>query len=142
MLENPPLATDTRNLSRMAPLGVGLAGFHPGRFSEAQSLEIAAGMEEARQMSLTLYELEPKGAMFLTSNSINRYTIGDRTPGLARDNSGGLEIWISRGDPGAGRSANWLPAPAQGPFVLILRTYLPRAALISQRYVPPSVEKL
>ena len=56
--------------------------------------------------------------------------------------SSDLDLWISRADPGGARSANWLPAPAQGPFIVILRTYLPRPELIAQRYVPPKIEKI
>jgi len=91
--------------------------------------------------SLTMYELEPNGALFLAQNNINRYSIGDRTPGISRDSDGGLTIWISRSDPSNDQSTNWLPAPAKGPFVIIMRTYMPRADLVMQRYIPPAVEK-
>ncbi len=91
--------------------------------------------------SLTMYAAESSGGLFLTPNAIDRYTVGDRTPGLAKNEDGSLDIWIARMDPGSGRSANWLPAPAHGPFVPILRTYLPREELITQRYVPPPVER-
>ena len=89
--------------------------------------------------SLTLYAATSEGQLFLTDNPIGRYSIGDRTPGLVRDANGALTIWISRTDPGAERRANWLPAPAQGPFALTLRAYLPRPALVSHAYVPPPV---
>jgi hypothetical protein len=92
--------------------------------------------------SLTMYAAEPNGALFLAGNSINRYTIGDRTLGLAFDADGSLDLWISRTDPGGARTANWLPAPANGPFITILRAYLPREELVTQRYVPPAIEKL
>jgi hypothetical protein len=89
--------------------------------------------------SLTLYEATSEGQLFLTENPIGRYSIGDRTAGLVRDADGALTVWISRTDPGAERRANWLPAPAQGPFALTLRAYLPRPALVSHAYVPPPV---
>jgi hypothetical protein len=89
--------------------------------------------------SLTMYEATSEGQLFLTDNPIGRYSIGDRTPGLVRDADGALTVWISRADPGAERRANWLPAPAQGPFALTLRAYLPRPALVSHAYVPPPV---
>jgi len=89
--------------------------------------------------SLTMYEALPDGHLFLTSNPIGRYSIGNRTQGLARDADGGLTVWISRTDPGAERRANWLPAPATGPFALILRAYLPRPEMLSLTYVPPPV---
>jgi hypothetical protein len=92
--------------------------------------------------SLTLYEATPEGQFFLTANPINRYSIGDRTPGLTRGPNGLLDIWISRTDPGVARAANWLPAPAKGPFAMILRAYLPKPALLSHAYVPPPVIKI
>jgi hypothetical protein len=92
--------------------------------------------------SLTMYAAEANGSLFLAENPIGRYTIGDRTPGLSLGADGALEIWISRNDPGEARRANWLPAPANGPFVLILRTYMPREQLVAQRYIPPAIERV
>ena len=92
--------------------------------------------------SLTMYQTEANGALFLTPNSIDRYTIGDRTPGLVYGEDGSLDIWIARSDPGTGRSANWLPAPAAGPFMMILRCYLPQQDIVAQIYTPPSVERV
>jgi len=92
--------------------------------------------------SITMYALESNGSLFVTSNPIDRYTIGDRTPGLVREADGALTIWIDRVDPGPERASNWLPAPAKGPFVMILRAYLPKADLVMQRYIPPTVEKI
>ena len=47
---------------------------------------------------------------------------------------------VTRTDPGEGRTGNWLPAPASGPFMVILRAYLPEAPIVSQTYVPPKIE--
>jgi hypothetical protein len=67
-------------------------------------------------------------------------SIGDRTEGLAYEPGGALDIWIGRTDPGGARTANWLPAPRQGPFALTLRAYLPRPALLNGAYkLPPIV---
>lgn len=84
--------------------------------------------------SLSMYEATEAGQFFFTENPIGRYAIGDRTPGLQRGPNGEIEIWISRGDPGGAKSANWLPAPATGPFRMSLRAYLPRPALLEGRY--------
>jgi hypothetical protein len=92
--------------------------------------------------SLTMYEATPQGQFFLTENALSRYAIGDRTPGLVRDAAGGLDIWIGREDPGGARSSNWLPAPAQGPFALTLRAYLPKAELLDGRYRLPALSAL
>jgi hypothetical protein len=90
--------------------------------------------------SLSMYEATPDGQFFFTQNPINRYAIGDRTPGIVKAASGGLDIFIGRTDPGGEKSANWLPAPAKGPFAMVLRTYLPGAELLSHAYkLPPIV---
>jgi hypothetical protein len=91
--------------------------------------------------SLTMYEAQADGAFFLADNPIGRYTLGDRTPGLAYEADGGLEVWISRTDPGDARRPNWLPAPAGKPFMVILRAYLPRADIVAQTYIPPAIER-
>ena len=84
--------------------------------------------------SLTMYEVTEEKQKFLTRNALDRYAIGDRTPGLKRNSDGSLDIWISRTDPGGVRPANWLPAPSTGPYTMSLRAYLPRAELMDGRY--------
>ena len=92
--------------------------------------------------SLTLYEATPEGQLFLVPNAINRFSIGDRTPGLRKGADGSLEIWIARSDPGGERSANWLPAPASGPFSLSFRAYLPKPEFRDGRYRLPALERV
>lgn len=89
--------------------------------------------------SLTMYEATPEGQFFLVANPAGRYAIGDRTPGLKTNADGSLDIWIARSDPGGERTANWLPAPAEGPFTLSLRAYLPKAEFIDGRYRLPAI---
>jgi len=91
--------------------------------------------------SLTLYEVTPQGRLFLTKNSIGRYAVGDRT-GLVRRADGGYDIWIGREDPGGAHTANWLPAPARGPFALVMRAYLPGPDLLDGRYRLAPVKQL
>jgi hypothetical protein len=82
--------------------------------------------------SVTLYGPD----MFFTANPIDRYAIGDRTPGLTRNPDGSLDLIIQH-DPPAGQEGNWLPAPA-GPFNLMMRLYLPRPAVLDGSYrIPP-----
>ena len=88
--------------------------------------------------SLTVYEVTPQGQAFLIDNPIDRYAIGDRTPGLARSRDGRLEIIISPQPPKGPLKANWLPAPTSGrPMLLNLRAYLPRPELTSGAYPLP-----
>jgi hypothetical protein len=89
--------------------------------------------------SLSLYEATDDGQFFFWDNPLNRYAIGDRTPGLAANQDGSLDIWIGHESPGAEREANWLPAPA-APFALFMRAYLPRAELLQGYYRMPSLQ--
>ncbi|MCC7394205.1 MAG: DUF1254 domain-containing protein [Sphingomonadaceae bacterium] len=89
--------------------------------------------------SMTCYEARPDGQFFFAANSIDRYAIGNRTRGLRRGADGSLDIWISRNDPGGARSANWLPAPADKPFALSMRAYLPKKPLLTGRYSFPEL---
>lgn len=89
--------------------------------------------------SLSLYEATPERQFFFTDNPLNRYAIGDRTPGLTWNSDGSLDLWIGHESPGPDLEANWLPAPA-GPFALFMRGYLPRPELLDGRYrLPPVV---
>ena len=85
--------------------------------------------------SVTLYGLDAN----LVDNPINRYSIGDRTPGVVYDDGGGLTLTVQSATPAAGDS-NWLPSPPTGPFYLILRLYLPTEAAINGTWAPPRVE--
>lgn len=86
--------------------------------------------------SVTMYD---NTDFFLVANEINRYSIGDRTPGLTRDADGSLTIVIQHEAPAEPeRRANWLPTPAGG-FRPILRMYEPDAAVFDGRYELPPI---
>ena len=62
--------------------------------------------------SVTMYDTPD---FYLVANQINRYSIGDRTPGLATAPDGSLTIVIQRDEPSEPeRRANWLPTPGGG----------------------------
>lgn len=89
--------------------------------------------------SVTMYDLPD---FFLVDNAIDRYSIGDRTPGLAHAPDGSLTIAIQRDppdDPAA--RANWLPAP-DGPFRPILRLYEPGETVLDGSYELPAITRL
>lgn len=89
--------------------------------------------------SLSLYEATDDGQFFFWDNPLDRYAIGDRSPGLVTNPDGSLDIWIGHDSPGEGREANWLPAPA-APFALFMRAYLPRPELLQGYYRMPPLE--
>ena len=112
--------------------------FRDGRFR----LRLPANVPVNGFWSLTMYEVADQGQLFLTDNPIRRYSLGDRTPGLTRNADGGVDIWIQRTDPGEARRSNWLPAPAQGPFALTFRAYLPQPAFLRGAWRLPALEDL
>jgi hypothetical protein len=78
---------------------------------------------------------------FLVANPIDRYSIGDRTPGLVRGDDGSLTIHMQADSPGPDREANWLPTPA-GRFRPIMRMYGPEAPVLDGRYQLPAIQRV
>jgi hypothetical protein len=85
--------------------------------------------------SITMYDLP---GFYLVANPINRYSIGNRTPGLLHDPDGSLTIVIQHDQPAD--TSNWLPAPA-APFRPLLRLYQPQAAILDGTYQIPAITK-
>jgi hypothetical protein len=86
--------------------------------------------------SITMYDMPD---YFLVANPIDRYSIGDRTPGLHYGEDGSLTITIQHDQPEDGTErANWLPAP-EGDFRPALRIYNPRQEVLDGRYEPPPI---
>ncbi|HEY9314057.1 DUF1254 domain-containing protein [Williamsia sp.] len=86
--------------------------------------------------SLTMYDIPD---FYLVDNPINRYSIGDRTPGLDHADDGSLTIVISNTAPE--NTANWLPAPP-GEFRPVLRMYEPDPAVLSREYEVPAIVRV
>ncbi|WP_095171901.1 DUF1254 domain-containing protein [Pseudomonas sp. Irchel 3H3] len=84
--------------------------------------------------SLTLYELPDRQ---LVANPIDRYCLSSRDH-LQPDADGGLTLLVQSTAPET--SSNWLPAPQDGAFTLILRLYGPERQVIEQRWQMPAVE--
>ena len=87
--------------------------------------------------SVTMYDTPE---FFLVANPIDRYSIGDRTPGLHTGADGSLTIVLQHDEPESAEDrANWLPTPA-GPFRPLLRMYEPAAAVFDGTFeLPPIV---
>lgn len=92
--------------------------------------------------SLTAYADD----MFLAEHPSGRYAIGDRTPGLETAEDGSLTLALAHDEAAAaevvepGEPVNWLPVPA-GPFVLMLRLYLPEGPALDGSYEYPPIER-
>ncbi len=83
--------------------------------------------------SLTVYQPD----MFFYDNPLNRYSLGDRTPGLKR-NADGLTITIGGSQPAD--ISNWLPAPT-GRYGLGLRIYEGRQDVVDAIWFPPALKR-
>jgi hypothetical protein len=88
--------------------------------------------------SITMYN----DKYFFVDNPLNRYTVSSRFP-FKYNPDGSLDIYIQHENPGPGKEANWLPAPA-GAFILMLRMYWPNEtppSLVDGSWKIPPVEK-
>jgi hypothetical protein len=77
---------------------------------------------------------------YFVDNPINRYAIGDRTPGLKYNADGSLDIYIQHDSPEKDKEFNWLPAPNDDKFSLILRLYIPQEVILKGQYQYPPVQ--
>jgi hypothetical protein len=82
--------------------------------------------------SITMYGLDAN----FVANPINRYSIGNRTEGVQRDEDGGLTIYVQADSPGKDKESNWLPAPKDN-FYVVLRCYMPAEEIVKQIWPPP-----
>ena len=89
--------------------------------------------------SITMYSVPD---FYLVENPIERYSIGDRTPGLVTGEDGSLVIRMQRERPDdEAAAANWLPTP-EGPFRPMLRVYQPRAEMIDGTFAMPPITRV
>lgn len=89
--------------------------------------------------SLTMYDAHE---FYLVENALHRYSIGDRTPGLAYGADGSLTIYLQKDSPGADKEANWLPTPQQGGFRPIMRMYQPKQPILDGSYLLPAIQRV
>ena len=75
---------------------------------------------------------------YMVNNPINRSSFDDRS-NLAKNVDGSIDIYLQREAP-TEREQNWLPIPS-GKFKLMLRAYLPGAAILNGAYRVPQVVK-
>jgi hypothetical protein len=89
--------------------------------------------------SLTMYDKD----FFFVANPINRYSLSPRQ-NLISNPDGSTDLYIQKDSPGAGKEANWLPAPS-GKFQLMLRMYWPKEedpSILNDTWKVPVVSKV
>jgi len=87
--------------------------------------------------SVSMYD--PQG--FYVPNTINRYNLAAWMP-MKYNPDGSLDMYIQSSSPGADKEANWIPAPASGPFNLTVRNYWPTQPVLDGTYKLPPVKKV
>jgi hypothetical protein len=89
--------------------------------------------------SVTIYSAATR---LYVANAIDRYAIGDRTPGIQFNDDDSFTITIQHDEPTDPKDrANWLPAPAE-PFYLVLREYSSKFPILTRAWEPPAVKKV
>lgn len=86
--------------------------------------------------SITLYDSEG----FQVPNALNRFAVSSWMP-FQYNADGSLDLYIQNDSPGAGRQANWLPAP-KGAFNLTMRIYGPKSEALTGRWNPPAITRV
>ena len=90
--------------------------------------------------SLTMYDVPE---FYLVGNEIDRYAVGDRTPGLVTAEDGSFTLYLQADRPEEPeKAANWLPTPKQGPFRPIMRLYQPSAPILDGTFVLPPIRRV
>jgi hypothetical protein len=153
MITNPvgTYGTDYLKRALIALMGLGANvvedAIYPTAFTDPQGRPFDSGRAyvlhfEASELpparafwSLTMYN----DKQLFTANPIDRYAIGDRDD-LKLNGDGSLDLFIQRTPPDGDRKANWLPAPAAGPFTLNLRLYWPKPEALDGRWSPPPIK--
>jgi len=89
--------------------------------------------------SVTMYDTPH---YYLVENPIDRYSIGDRTPGLVINADGSLDLYLQRNEPAdPNAKANWLPT-SEGDIRPLVRIYLPEPSVLDGSYKLPPIVKV
>jgi len=144
-----------RFVTRAIAARAGLWGNHAYEAYYAQTYVDGTGtqLNGSRRYRMRFQQLPPVDAFwsvtmyatpdfYLVANPIDRYSIGDRTPGLVYASDGSLTLTLQHEPPtAADEIANWLPTPS-GDFRPLIRMYRPQAAVLEGSYQLPPIESI
>lgn len=102
-------------------------------------LHFDKGQTPPTNVSWSISMYDPQG--YYVPNKINRYNLAGWMP-LTHNADGSLDIYIQTESPGADKESNWLPAPASGPFNLVIRDFWPKEAMLDGSYKVPPVRRV
>lgn len=87
--------------------------------------------------SLTIYGTDYN----LVPNPINRYSLGDRSPGVKQNEDGSTTFYFQAESPGPEKESNWLPTGPDAWFP-ILRLYIPRPEVVNATWECPALKRV
>ncbi len=87
--------------------------------------------------SVTLYNEDG----YLVDNSINRYSLSDRSDGLQFNEDNSLDLYVQHKAPNEDKQSNWLPSP-KTEFTLTLRAYMPKMELLNLEWEIPAITRI
>ncbi|RLD82506.1 MAG: hypothetical protein DRJ10_04975 [Bacteroidetes bacterium] len=87
--------------------------------------------------SVTLYNEDG----YLVDNSINRYSLSDRSDGLQFNEDNSLDLYVQHKAPNEDNQSNWLPSP-KTEFTLTLRAYMPKTELLNLEWKIPAITRI
>ncbi len=83
--------------------------------------------------SLTMYDKDG----YFVPNALHRYAARDSL--LKKNPDGSVDIYVQADSPGKDCEANWLPAPKDAPFTVLLRMYWPKESVLHGAWEPPGL---
>jgi hypothetical protein len=89
--------------------------------------------------SITMYDPD----YFFVPNPLNRYTVSARND-LKKNPDGSVDLYLQANSPGADKESNWLPTPASGKFIPMMRLYWPKEtppSILDGSWQPPAIQK-
>lgn len=88
--------------------------------------------------SLTMYDAETQ---LLVNNPIDRYLLNSSMEDdFIENGDGSITLHIQTKSPGDALEPNWLPAPEEGPFYIVMRLYGPTEEALAGTWTPPRIE--
>lgn len=91
----------------------------------------------AKYWRISMYDLNG----FFVDNPIRRYGFGNMAEKAQLNPDGSITVYIQHESPEQNKKANWLPAPADG-FFLVIRLYQPEEKMYKGDYILPAVSKV
>ncbi|AKB28998.1 hypothetical protein MSSIT_2279 [Methanosarcina siciliae T4/M] len=87
--------------------------------------------------SMTVYGTDNN----LIPNQINRYSIGNRNPGVKKNEDGGTTFYFQSESPGPDKESNWLPT-GNGAWFTIMRMYIPHPEVVNAEWKCPPIVRV